>query len=272
MDRQQVRNQLTSGVNALIGYAELLLEDADAGLPADRLEALIKAGRRIQRGIRRLLRASTLARDSVDELDLKAVAQKAEHYLTEPIQDVVGELEQLESHTGSASESAARDLRRIRDSVAELQHIVGALTSQAEPTGAHQSATDAVAQAVVGKVLVVDDSESGRDELLRELTAAGHSVAAVASGPDALVALATRPFDVVLLDVRMPGLTGYETLAQLRAEPALTSIPIIMLAAIDDVEEAVRCIEAGATDFLTKPVNPTLLRTRLAPYLKPIEP
>jgi class 3 adenylate cyclase/CheY-like chemotaxis protein len=112
-------------------------------------------------------------------------------------------------------------------------------------------------------VLVVDDDQMNRMILSRDLEREGHRVTAVEDGGRALEALRAEPFDVVLLDVLMPELDGYETLAHIVADEALRHIPVIMVSALDEVESVARCLEMGAQDYLPKPFNPVLLRARI---------
>jgi CheY-like chemotaxis protein len=112
-------------------------------------------------------------------------------------------------------------------------------------------------------ILVVDDDRINRMVLSRELEQEGHCVTAVADGGRALEALRAEPFDVVLLDVLMPELDGYETLAQIERDEKLRHVPVIMVSALEDVESVVRCIEMGAADYLPKPFDPVLLRARI---------
>ena len=76
-------------------------------------------------------------------------------------------------------------------------------------------------------------------------------------------ALGAEPFDIVLLDVLMPELDGYDTLAQIERDEKLRHVPVIMVSALEDIESVVRCIEMGAADYLPKPFDPVLLRARI---------
>jgi class 3 adenylate cyclase len=80
--------------------------------------------------------------------------------------------------------------------------------------------------------------------------------------------LQERPIDLVLLDIMMPEMNGYEVLERLKADPDLRHIPIIMISAVDEIESVIRCIELGAEDYLSKPFNPTLLRARVGASLE----
>ena len=114
-------------------------------------------------------------------------------------------------------------------------------------------------------ILIVDDNLVNRKLLARALADLGHRTTAVADGVAALELLRAEPetFDLVLLDVLMPRLDGYETLAAIKGDPALRELPVIMITAVDELDSAIRCIELGATDYLHKPFNVALLRARL---------
>jgi len=112
-------------------------------------------------------------------------------------------------------------------------------------------------------ILVVDDDRINRLMLSRDLEREGHRVTSVEDGSRALEALRAERFDLVLLDVLMPGLDGYETLAQIERDEKLRHVPVIMVSALEDIESVVRCLELGAADYLPKPFDPVLLRARI---------
>lgn len=119
-----------------------------------------------------------------------------------------------------------------------------------------------------GLLLIVDDNEDNRDVLVRRLEKQGHWVVTASSGPEALAALAEQPFDLVLLDIMMPEMDGYEVLSRIKSGPQTQHIPVIMISALDEIESVVRCIQIGAADYLPKPFNPTLLRARVGASLR----
>jgi class 3 adenylate cyclase len=112
-------------------------------------------------------------------------------------------------------------------------------------------------------VLVVDDDPVNRSLLARSLEREGHRHAMAVNGRQALEMLRAQPFDVVLLDVLMPEIDGYDVLAAIEADIGLRDIPVIMISALEDLESVVRCIEMGADDYLPKPFDPVLLRARM---------
>lgn len=112
-------------------------------------------------------------------------------------------------------------------------------------------------------ILIVDDEELNRDMLSRRLAREDYFVATATNGRHALQMLATERFDVVLLDLMMPEMDGFETLRQIRKDTTLRDTPVLMLTAMGDRENVIRCLEAGADDYLLKPVNMAELKARL---------
>jgi PleD family two-component response regulator len=114
-----------------------------------------------------------------------------------------------------------------------------------------------------GQILVVDDNRLNRMKLAHSLQQEGHRSAMAENGRQALDMLAAQPFDVVLLDLIMPELDGYQVLEQMKSDSRLRDIPVIVISALDDMDSILRCIEMGATDYLPKPFDVRLLRARL---------
>src|SRR5262249_46372277 len=119
-----------------------------------------------------------------------------------------------------------------------------------------------------GHILVVDDDEGNRDVLARRLAREGYTVSVAADGNAAFAALDSTPVDLVLLDVMMPGMDGYEVLTRLKANPERRRVPVLMISALDEIGSVVRCIELGAEDYLSKPFDPVLLRARIGACLE----
>ena len=119
-----------------------------------------------------------------------------------------------------------------------------------------------------GTILVVDDNRMNRLLLARGLEDEGHTVVFAEDGREALELLGRQDFDLMLLDVLMPELDGYEVLAKLKLDPHLREIPVVMTSALDELDSVVKCVEMGAEDYLTKPINPVLLNARIAASLE----
>ncbi len=114
-----------------------------------------------------------------------------------------------------------------------------------------------------GSLLVVDDNEPNQQLLTRHLERQGHTVSVAENGQRALEMIRTGSFDLVLLDVIMPGVDGYQVLEYLKGHDGLRDIPVIMLSALDDTDSIIKCLQLGAEDYLSKPINPVLLRARI---------
>ena len=117
----------------------------------------------------------------------------------------------------------------------------------------------------IGKALVVDDSSVNRQLLVRRLEKLGLDVLQAENGAEGLAVLEANPgvIDVVLLDVVMPELDGYQTLAAMKANDSMRHIPVLVVSSVEELDSVVRCIELGATDYLTKPINPSILAARI---------
>ena len=118
-------------------------------------------------------------------------------------------------------------------------------------------------------LLVVDDNEDNRYTLTRRLKREGYTNLTTANdGRQALELLKTQKFDLMLLDIMMPEMDGYQVLEHMRADAELRQLPVIMISAVGEVESVVRCIELGAEDYLPKPFDATLLRARVGASLE----
>lgn len=120
-----------------------------------------------------------------------------------------------------------------------------------------------MANASAGCLLLVDDDKVNRLLMGYYLTQQGHRVTYAENGRQALDILRTQPVEMMLLDIEMPEMNGYQVLEQVIADPRLRDIPVIVTSGLEEIESVVKCIEMGAEDYLTKPVNQVLLRARI---------
>lgn len=206
------------------------------------------------------------------------------HDLCTPINQILGYSELLEEVLADGDAADPADLRKIQQAARTMLAMVRTRLTDAvlDPTAAVAAIPVEVIGADTqtptprqelrairpGRILAVDDDPLNLDLLAQRLSRQGHVVCTAIDGEDALQRAKERPFDLVLLDVMMPKLDGYGTLARLKADEQLRSIPVIMISALDELSSVVRCIEAGAEDYLPKPFNPTLLRARIAACLE----
>src|SRR5262249_38085953 len=119
------------------------------------------------------------------------------------------------------------------------------------------------------RILVVDDNDDNRYTLTLYLDLEGYSNVDIAhDGEEAIARLKASSFDLMLLDVMMPKVDGYQVLSWLKDQPQLRDLPVIMISALNEVNSVVRCIELGAVDYLLKPFNPVMLKARLGATLE----
>jgi signal transduction histidine kinase len=114
-----------------------------------------------------------------------------------------------------------------------------------------------------GRILIVDDEELNRILLSTSLQESGYNAETAEDGQQALGMLCAQPFDAVLLDLIMPKMDGFQVLAEMKRDAVLRRIPVIVISSMDEMDSIVRCIEMGATDYLTKPFDPLLLHARI---------
>lgn len=282
----KTRHDLCTPINAIMGYSEMLMEDAqDDGdqEQAQDLERIHKAGQALLAKVRDLLNPALIQSGELDLANIEALGERVHIALRSDISTVIGYSEMLMEDTEGTP--AAADLEKIRLSGTRLTDLIQQLISCAGIVGGHEElipTADLADQSVHeiaeslresddrrvaavdvrGKLLVVDDDEMNRDILARQLTRFGHQVVLAVDGPEALRRLEESEVELVLLDLYMPGMNGHQVLERIKSHSQWQHIPVIMLSAAAHTESIVRCIEAGADDYVVKPANPILLRAR----------
>jgi adenylate cyclase len=288
-----MRQELLAPVTALVGYGELLMEEAErlelVDLAPD-LERILTAAQELLGVVNRLLDEAA-APAQASRADLGAIQARMRHDLRNPLNAIKGyaellleELDELggaairtdlEALLGESASLLARidpivDFSRGQDSAELARQDEGAVASMVANlvrTVKPIEARDRPPQET-GRILVVDDNASNRDLLYRRLGHDGHQVTRAESGRRALEILAVEEFDLILLDLMMPELNGFQVLERLKADERLHDIPVIMISGLQETDSVIRCIEAGAEDYLPKPFNPVLLRARISACLE----
>jgi len=271
MTGRSLRHELRTPLNAIIGYSEMLLEDLPRGNGARSseqddlarcLECVLSAGEQ-------LLGRLDLLFEGTQPPDWQAHSQE----LRTPLSTIIGYAEMVGQKPG-LDDSAIQDVRRILDAGRSLLAVIDRLDADSAPLAEvgvprdPDPSPDAAPAQEPAAVLVVDDNPMNRDILARRLRHLGHTVTLAEDGRQGLDALGRGAFDLVLLDILMPEMDGYQVLATLRADPALRHLPVLVLSALDDSDAVARCLRMGAVDHLPKPFNPVVLRARVGACLE----
>lgn len=280
-----VRQEFEAPVGAIVGYAEIMLEDAAKQGPASiigDLRRLHQAGLRLKGLVSGLLEPAQMQENFVD------FRRNLRHDLRTPLTAIKGFAEMLlEDAEDAGNEALEHDLKKMLDAgmrlLAQIDSLVdftGTPVATAITGGPESVAVEAVIRSVrpaapasssdaqSSRILIVDDTQATRELLARRLVREGHQIVEAENGRRALEQIAAEDFDLVLLDMMMPEISGYEVLTQLKADVRYRHLPVIVISALDEIDDIVRCIEAGAEDYLPKPFDPVLLRARIGASLE----
>lgn len=283
----RLRHDLRTPASHILGYAEMLLEQV-AGTRSPRfaadLERIVAAGPQLVELIREELSPERLAAGRIDlrhlHAELRTPLNHAIGYSEllleqaglERASDLVSDLEKV--HRAAEQFLALMDRELTPEKLRAAASARPAVVSAAHPDALALSrpptnlVSSGAAPASGGRILVADDDPGHRELLVRRLHQQGFTVVEAENGAQALDRLRQQPFDLLLLDLIMPGLDGGQVLAQLKTDPDLRNVPVIMLSALDEMDSVVRCILMGAEDYLAKPLNPVLLRARIGACLE----
>jgi adenylate cyclase len=290
-----LRHELRTPMDAIIGYSVLLLGGTDDLGQADfisNLNLIHSAGQQLREIINDLLDPDKCASGDV-VFNLASLIANLHYKVRIPIDDVIGVSETLlENAAAQGRLDIIADLKKMQ-SAAEYVHSYineiidfGKIDAGLKKSGAEDSQRLSLINSVMislrglaqdsaaitgyerGSILVVDDNGINRDLLSRYLERQGHAVQVAHNGRQALEMIAADAFDLVLLDITMPELTGYEVLQHLKHSETWRDLPVIMISALDEMDSVIRCIELGAEDYLPKPFNPVLLRNRVGAFLE----
>ena len=265
-----LRHELRTPLNHIIGYSEMLLEDGESGPVAPLapgLRRILGEARRLLGMINDFLAPARIEAGGVDPERLPAE-------LSGPLQAIIDCGVALRREASGADGANLReDVERICSAAERLlmlvNHGLAAATAPPAPSrGPAGSVVGPIRAGGKGAILVVDDNEGNREMLARRLARQGYDVRTAPGGREALEMVQQDRADLVLLDVLMPGLDGYETLRHLKGDETLRDIPVLMISALDEMQSVVRCIELGAEDYLPKPFDPVLLQARIGACLE----
>jgi class 3 adenylate cyclase len=281
----QLRHALRTPLNQIIGYSEMLMESIE-DLQAERLLGDIKKVHTAGGQLLALFN-DALAPWKIETGKIDLLAMRRD--MLAPLNAIVGYSELCQEEAAELGKAeVVSDLKRINQAGYNLHRLfeskefankidvsggpgepaVSARVGPAAPSLPSKPTTpvEFLGQAGAqysGNLLVVDDDAMNRDMMARRLQRSGFNVTTAENGRVALDLLKQRGFDLILLDIIMPILNGFHTLELIKADPKIRHLPVIMLTALDEVDSTVRCIEAGAEDYVPKPFNPVILYARI---------
>lgn len=290
-----LRHELRTPINAIIGYSEMLLEELDSEVDRSiksELTNILSCGRELLSLVNTILAPTNL-----NDIDLSAFYEAIQVELEIHLKIAIASCQELGK---TAWPGLLADVNKIHSSVLSLIKTIetmGEWSKQLPKTFDSEFKTDIAVSSLdsfdsenisqlsisetaqnnkeavtnfqntskskrSAKILLVDDSELNRDLLSRQIESLGYLIATASNGEQAIEAIETGAYDLLLLDVIMPKMNGYQVLEKLRNSD-WRHIPVIMISALDEIESVVKCIEMGAEDYLPKSFNPTLLRARI---------
>ncbi len=256
----QLRHSLRTPLNQIIGYSEMLADDAageSAPALTDALRDVLEAARDVLLAIQRNLGPS---RESVSKAEWRTLRRET----SEPIQRILAHVSNLIDH----EKIEAPDLERIRSAANSLNQVFDeplSMIAHAEMNGNDPAEHE---EHSATRLLIVDDDEANRDVLSRQLERLGYTTHAVDTGEKVLQQLAGAQFDMLLLDIVMPGMSGFDVLSAMKADGSLQRVSVIVISAMDEMQSVARCIEMGADDFISKPFDRVILKSRIEAVLK----
>jgi adenylate cyclase len=281
-----VRQELLAPANAIVGYADILRDEATRRelltlMPdIDRIRASAEALLSLVEGLLDT-GATTACREGESQSDFQ---KRLLHDLRNPLNAIKGYGEMLlEDIVDLGGVSLRQDLERL---LTEAARLLASIEWIVNFTSYHTSSIETEAERTrlmaadpllaigapdlsqkhsreTGRILVVDDNASNRGLLLRRLEREGHQALEAKSGRQALAILDSEEVDLILLDLMMPDMNGLQVLERLKTHGRLRDIPVIMISGLQETNSVIRCIEAGAEDYLPKPFDQVLLRARI---------
>jgi signal transduction histidine kinase len=258
-DLAEMRHNLRTPINHVLGYTEMLLEDAGEHGDGQTTEHL-KCIHSVARGVLAAVNETLGNRDQVERSGLDKLRER----VSPMVDQIAGTVERI--RTENIRPEWQQDLDRIK---AGATSIVQLLSSSERPS-VPASAAPRVSASETGaaRILVVDDNATNRNLISRRLERQGFAIEEAADGAQALDRIATECFDIVLLDVLMPVMDGFEVLSRMKANRRMRTVPVLIISAVNEMESAVRAIQMGAEDYLLKPFDPVLLRARIGALLE----
>jgi len=275
-----LRQELISPVLSIEGHAELLREQIKDEDCLTDLNRIVSAAALTRKLVDEMLAAET---QDLDEKERDSERSRFKHDLRNSVGAISGYseiiLEELEDLDDLSEDARTYLDHQLADSTKLLQMLDTLFQAEREFGEDSESELDVdihsvfdsfersdneTTEAISGRILVVDDNDSNRNLLAHQLRRQGHDISTSPSGRQALEMIREAAPDLILLDLFMPDMNGFDVLREMHKDEVLRAVPVIIITGLSDKEAAVKCIEAGAFDLLIKPVSPALLDARVS--------
>lgn len=293
-----LRHELCTPINAMLGYSEILLAELQTqqeSILFEDLQKIYACSQQLLELVTAILNPVQLEMSQI-EGDMSGFSSTLRMELLTPLSTIIGYCEmsleeapaELIPDLDKLNASAQRLITLVNDIIHLAQQQLQTLNAQSDEnpqlllessvgsTLVQSAATTIEAlsqespekQPQGGMILVIDDNPTNCDLLSRQLKRQAYTVTTATNAQQALRLLKAIPYDLILLDLIMPGMNGIELLQQLKRHDDWQHIPVIMVSALDEIDGAVKCIELGAEDYLYQPFEPTLLKARIGACLE----
>lgn len=263
--RARFRHEARTILNHVVGFGELLAGDSSPQT-APELSASFKAIGEAAIALRQPVLAYLAS-----ILDGSEPSEALRMQVYEHIYDLVS-LVQTARRVSPAGTKALDDIHKVHEAANALSDLFeGAdafATIDTDSSALSRAASQLETRRVSGRILVVDDDPFNREILSRHLERQGHVVCQAANGTEAFSILSEAPFDIVVLDVMMPGMNGYQFLEAIHDDPRLRDMSTIVVSALEDPASMARCLELGAEDYMPRDFNPLILKARIDSLLE----
>jgi DNA-binding NarL/FixJ family response regulator len=265
-----LRHDLLTPLNQIIGYCDLISGDLDGASETGSLRSINEAAKEARRVVALLddvIRMMTETSRAVEEVEqvidgigTRIYAVKAQSSL-----EVARSIESSVEMIGYATGNLKAKLSDLVGEFRELSKYDG--LADIDRIDTEIPALDSAGRSSSARILVVDDNSANRDLVVQHLTRAGHSAVEAENGVTCLEKLRSHDFDLVLLDIMMPEMDGFEVLESMTADEQLGGVPVIVLTSLDEVDAATACLQMGAEDFMSKPFDVSVLHARIGAVL-----
>jgi two-component system response regulator len=274
-----LRHDLRTPINAIIGYSEMLMEDLVDEKESDfflELQELNAGGYDLLSTINKYLqKPDNKDISSLEEFTIFFESMKV--HAAPSLEKVIKDCKKLKQIETTPEVSS--DIERVSTAVHRLEELMNTGISYPKAQVMEEIRSINLPEIKTGHeintgnyhIIIVDDNDNNRDLFTRQLEREGYKVSVALDGLQGLEMIKTKEYDLVLLDLLMPNMNGYQVLQHLKEDSELREIPVIMISASDEIDTVIQCLKLGAEDYLPKPSNQILLKARIGTALEKTE-